>query len=118
MEISPQLYLLEIERAARYILRRAQGRTLEDYLSDEDLRFAIERNFILIGEAMVLLRRSYPEMSRRIEEEAKVIGFRNLLVHQYWNVDNTEVWSIIVSKVAPLGDAVGRLLAELSRDAI
>lgn len=117
MEISPQLYLLEIERAAKYILRRAQGMTLQDYLSDEDLRFAVERNFILIGEAMVLLRRSYPEMSRRIEEEARIIGFRNLLVHQYWNVDDKEVWSIIVSKVAPLKDAVDRLLTKFSQDA-
>ncbi len=81
------------------------------------MRFAVERNFILIGEAMVLLRRNYPEMSRRIEEEARVIGFRNLLVHQYWNVDHTEVWSIIVSKVAPLGDVVDRLLADLSPNA-
>jgi len=60
MESSPQLYLLEIQRATAYILRRTEGVTLPAYLSDEDLRFAIERNFILIGEAMVLLRRNYP----------------------------------------------------------
>jgi len=49
-------------------------------------------------------------MSQRIEQEAKVIGFRNLLVHHYWNIDNREVWSIIVSKVAPLKGMVDRLL--------
>jgi len=110
MEISPQLYLLEIQRATTYILRRAEGKILQDYLSDEDLRFAVERNFILIGEAMVLIRRHYPEMSQQIEDDAKVIGFRNLLVHHYWNIDNNEVWSIIVSKVAPLQAVVNRLL--------
>jgi uncharacterized protein with HEPN domain len=110
MEISPQLYLLEIQRAAGYILRRTDGRTLQDYLSDEDLRFAVERNFILIGEAMVLLRRYYPDMSKDIEDEMKVIGFRNVLVHHYWNVDNKEVWSIIVSRLGLLRDAITRIL--------
>jgi len=68
------MYLLEVEEAAAYILRRTAGSTVEDYLNDEDLRFAIERNFILIGEAMVLLRRHFPDVSAEIEVQGKIIN--------------------------------------------
>jgi len=107
------MYLLEVEQAAAYILRRAEGRTVEDYLSDEDLRFAIERNFILIGEAMVLLRRHYPELSNEIEVQGKIINFRNFIVHHYWDIDDESVWAIIAKDVAPLKETVSLLIKKL-----
>jgi uncharacterized protein with HEPN domain len=113
MERSPEAYLLKVEEAAAYILRRAEGRTVEEYLDDEDLRFAIERNFILIGEAMVLLRRYFPEISAEIEAHGKIIDFRNFIVHQYWDIDDEGVWAVISKDVAPLKAAVEELLKKL-----
>jgi uncharacterized protein with HEPN domain len=107
------MYLLEVDEAAAYILRRAEGRTVEDYLNDQDLRFAIERNFILIGEAMVLLRRYFPDLSEQIEVQGKVINFRNFIVHRYWDIDDESVWAIIAKDVAPLKASVNLLLKKL-----
>jgi uncharacterized protein with HEPN domain len=113
MERSPQLYLAEIEKWAEYLLSRAQNHSLEDYLSDLDFRLAVERAFILIGEAMVLLERHYPEVSAKLKDRVAAVGFRNFLVHQYWNIDNRAVWATLTTNVDPLKEAVELLLKNL-----
>ena len=113
MERSPQLYLSEIEKWSDYLLSRADGRSREDYLNDLDFRLAVERAFILIGEAMVLLKRHHPTVGGELEDAAKAIGFRNFLVHQYWNIDNRAVWTVLVTNVGPLKQVVERLLKKL-----
>jgi len=34
------MYLLEVEEAATYILRKAEGLTVDDYLNNQDLRLS------------------------------------------------------------------------------
>ena len=70
------MVLLDMQKAANYLIRRTNGLTLED--QDEDLRYAVERNFILIGEAVVLLRRNHPDVSTRLDGEAGIIAFATL----------------------------------------
>ena len=41
MPRSAQMYLLDLQKAANYLIRRTHGLTLEDYLQDEDLRNTI-----------------------------------------------------------------------------
>ena len=91
MERSPQLYLSEIRSVTDYLLTRTRSTTREEYLHDRDLQFIVERGFILIGEAMVLLKRHFPELYSELEDHTAAIGFRNFLVHQYWNIDNRAV---------------------------
>jgi len=116
MERSPQLYLSEIERWAEYLVSRAQGRTVDDYLADLDFRLAVEWAFILMGEAMVLLRRHHPDVSAILEGSAGAIGFRNFLVHQYWNIDNRDVWAILKMNAAPLRESARELMARLDAE--
>ncbi len=114
MPRSAELYLLDMQKAADYLIRRTSSLTLEGYLQDEDLRYAVERNFILIGEAVVLLRRNHPAVSARLEGEAGIISFRNFIIHQYWSIDDQQVWSTLITKVSPLRDAIDRLLREIN----
>ena len=76
MPRSAEMVLLDMQKAANYLIRRTSGLTLED--QDEDLRYAVERNFILIGEAVVLLRRNHPDVSTRLDGEAGIIAFATL----------------------------------------
>jgi uncharacterized protein with HEPN domain len=89
------------------------GKKLQDYLEDLDFRLASERAFILIGEAMALLKRHYPEISLEHDDRSAAIGFRNFLVHQYWNIDNRDVWTTLTANVGPLHDAVLAMLKKL-----
>ncbi len=45
-------HLLDIAKAARLILVFTEGRTLEDYQADDLLRSGVERQFMIVGEAM------------------------------------------------------------------
>jgi len=88
------------------------GRTFDDYLTDEMLSAATERQFEIIGEAFAGLRRRAPEVAAMIPDISQIIGFRNVLVHAYDTVDAGEVWSTIQNDLPPLRIAVVNLLRD------
>jgi len=118
MERSPQLYLFEIQEMAKYLLSRIETKTSDDYLNDQDFRFAVERAFIIMGEALVLLKRYHPDVSDSLDEGDDVIRFRNFLVHRYWAIDHDEVWVILTTEVGPMKKIVDALLIKLDEDEV
>ena len=112
MPRKPEAYLREIELATQYLSSRVHNLSFKAYNEDETLKFAVERNFIIIGEAMACLRRDYPGISAMFEA-SPIVGFRNFIVHQYWSVDHEEVWSTLNTKVEPLQELVRKTLKTL-----
>ena len=51
------------------------------------LRAAVERQFEIIGEAFVGLRRVDPALAAGIRDLSRIIAFRNVLIHAYATVD-------------------------------
>jgi uncharacterized protein with HEPN domain len=74
------------------------------------LSAAVERQFEIIGEALVRLRRVAPEVSVTVPDVAEIIGFRNLLVHDYDNVDSRQVWGTIENDLPQLLAVLKQLL--------
>jgi uncharacterized protein with HEPN domain len=72
----------------------------------------VEREFILIGEALVALRRHAPEAFASITNGSRIVGFRNQLTHEYANVDDALVWGVIVRDPARLRSEAASLLPE------
>jgi len=52
MRLEARKYLRDIQVAAERIERFTRGRGFEQYLADEMLRSAVERQFSIIGEAL------------------------------------------------------------------
>jgi uncharacterized protein with HEPN domain len=96
--------LRHIEEAAVAILDAASDRSLTDYVSSRGLRSSIEREFIIIGEALKNALAIDPTLP--ITERRLIVDFRNLLVHQYSQVDDDFVWGLIQTDLP-------RLLAEV-----
>jgi uncharacterized protein with HEPN domain len=63
------------------------------YDKDRKTQSAVERQLVIIGEALNKLRQIDPEII--IENDKQIIGFRNRLVHAYDSIDNSIVWAII-----------------------
>lgn len=63
------------------------------YDNDRKTQSAVERQLVIIGEALNKLKSIESEIT--IENDKKIIGFRNRLVHAYDNIDNSIVWAII-----------------------
>jgi uncharacterized protein with HEPN domain len=105
-------YLWDVQRAIERISRFVAGRTFDDYLADDMLSSAVERQFEIIGEAFVRLRRIAPDVVTALPDVPEIIGFRNVLVHAYGDVDSTEVWGTIENDLPRLRDAVANLLRQ------
>lgn len=103
-------YLWDAQQATERIVRFTAGRTVDDYLSDDMLSAAVERQFEIIGEALVCVRRIAPEVAAMIPDVSQIIGFRNVLVHAYGDVDSFEVWGTIQNDLPRLKAAVAELL--------
>lgn len=63
------------------------------YEKDLKTQSAVERQLVIIGEALNKLRQT--ESNFVIENDKQIIGFRNRLVHAYDSIDNSIVWAII-----------------------
>ena len=94
--------------AARAIQKFSEGKSFEDYCSDEMLASAIERKFEIIGEAVNRIKRSCPEELERFQDWPAIIGFRNILAHAYDHVEDMVVWGIV-------SDQLPSFISELER---
>ena len=102
--------LWDARRAADRIAKVTAGRSFEDYLSDEVLRWAVERQFIVIGEAMTVLRRIDLTVATGILDLSRINVFRNVLIHGYASVDDRLVWGVIERDLSVLRLSLARLL--------
>lgn len=88
-------YLWDARRAAEKIARFTAARTFDDYVSDELLRSGVERQFEIVGEALSGLRRVDPALASQVPDLARIVAFRNVLIHGYATVDDRLVWGVV-----------------------
>ncbi len=87
-------YLSDILRAIQLI----EDFTVEitdfnNYENDLKTQSAVERQLVIIGEALNKLKKTEPTII--IENDKQIVGFRNRLVHAYDSIDNSIVWAIL-----------------------
>ena len=102
MRRSIAAYLADIIDACDHILSATQSLNADDYLNNKTVRRAVERDFQIIGEGLIQLREREPEAYIKIADAPQIIGFRHILVHQYFDLDHRTVWDTIEHDVAPL----------------
>lgn len=84
-------YLLDIVQSAKLVARYVEGTAREAFLRDEQLQDAVVRRLLVIGEAA---RRVSTETRNTLPDVpwAAMTGMRNVLAHQYDDVDYGTVW--------------------------
>ena len=78
--------------------------------TDRAFRSAVERELIIVGEALFQLRQIDPETAARVPEVNRIIAFRHILVHGYGAIEIELVWSVLTSKLESLMRDVERIL--------
>ena len=66
-------------------------------------------NFVVIGEMVDKLSDDFKDDYDNIEW-IKVLGFRNIVAHDYFGIDAEEVWQIIKNKIPKLKTGIETLL--------
>ena len=103
-------YLVDIVESCAAILFAVRGLNVTTYQENRLVRSSVEREFIIIGEAMAALSRSAPEMFASITHARRIVDFRDQLTHEYPTVDSALVWAIIVKDVSVLSQECATLL--------
>src|SRR6056297_1798621 len=74
----------------------------QEFAQDRTVQSSCYWEFSVIGEALVRLRREYPQTFAQITNADRIIGFRNVLVHGYDIINADRVWTIIVDDLPVL----------------
>ncbi|MDI9357743.1 MAG: DUF86 domain-containing protein [Phycisphaerales bacterium] len=94
-----------IDQIENYI---GSEKNFSEYDTNLLVQDAVERNIITIGEAMNTLLKRMPQIP--ISNARKVIDARNKLTHGYDEIENLQVWSILVKHLPILKTEVQTLL--------
>ena len=103
-------YLQDILEACNSIEDVMSGVSLEEYRSKRAVRSAVEREFIIIGEALRRISALVETLFSSISNSRAVVDFRNLLAHDYGAVDDDAVFGLVYSDLIVLKAEVGELV--------
>lgn len=100
---------LDAARLARSIFESSNK---NDFSNDWILQSAVERKVEIIGEALNRVRKTDAEVASRIPHLNGIIARRNIIAHQYANVDHERVWDMIETDVLDRISVLDSLLTE------
>ena len=103
--------LEHIVEAIDRILAFADGKTKEELEADELKYYGIVKNIEIIGEATYMLTRAFCNQHPETPWEF-IAKMRHVLVHDYYQINPSEVWAVIHDDLHPLRDQVTGYLAD------
>lgn len=106
----PILLVGDILESAHKILDYTTGQSFEDFKGDSKTVDAVIRNFEIIGEAANRLPEEFKDSFPEIDWH-RIRGFRNRIVHDYFGIDYSIVWTIketflplMIAQLKPLSE--------------
>lgn len=88
-------YLADILASIAEIESAVSDVDLAAYEATRAIRSRVEREFMIIGEALRQMLDAEPKLEDRVTAAPAIIGFRNHLAHGYFLIANATVWDII-----------------------
>ena len=102
-------YLFDIDECIKNIEKYVGAScTFENYNNNTMLQAAVERKLEIIGEAIKNLLEITPEIE--INNARKIVNTRNRISHGYDDIENAEIWNIIINHLPTLKTEVQKLL--------
>lgn len=88
------------------------GMSREQFFANELVRDAALWNLLVLGEATKQLP-EHIRLANSAIEWRKISGFRDVLAHGYFGLDEDIIWDVIENKIPPLRKAVEQALTSL-----
>lgn len=102
-------YLIDIQNCINNINEFLKPkRSFSDYQQNKQMRHAIERNLITIGEAMNRILAKDPDIA--ITHARAIVNLRNQITHGYDEVSDERIWAILCNYLPLLKDEIDHLL--------
>jgi len=104
-----KLLLEDIIEAIDNIIEYTANITVEEFMANKITKDAVTRNFEIIGEAANKLSKEFKDINSHIDWQG-LIGFRNILIHDYFGVDYNIVWNIKTNHLPSLKEKISHLI--------
>ena len=112
MSRDPGLFLQDILDACGKLTQLLDGLDRSAFSEDWRTRDAVLHNLEVIGEAVKRIPEEWKSKAPGIPWR-RIAGFRDVLAHGYFSLDDAIVWDVARNETGPLAQEVGRLLREL-----
>ena len=110
-----KLFVEDVLEAIDKIERYTKGLTYETFVKNDMAVDAVIRNLEIIGEASRNIsedvRESYPDIPWK-----RMIGLRNVAIHEYFGVDLSIIWEIITSNLPETKPKIDAMLKEFKEE--
>lgn len=106
-----KVYLDDIIESIEKIRAYIENMSFEAFYSDPRTVDAVNRNLGIIGEAANKIPREVKFNYSNIEW-AKIIGLRNIIIHDYNAIDLEVIWDIIQNRLTQLETQVKAMLKD------
>lgn len=104
------VFLEDIMGAINKIENYTEGLSFEDFGENDMILDAVIRNFEVIGEAATHIPNEVKERYPDVEWK-EAIGFRNVMIHEYFVIDVEAVWDTIRKNIPTFKKHVLTVLA-------
>ncbi len=101
----------DIAWASDLIQSALAGISLELFMEDWQKQAAVERQFIIIGEALIRIRTHEPSVLDLIPDSGSIIRFRNFLVHGYDAAEPDIVYDLAGAPLTELRPIIEHILS-------
>lgn len=107
-----KMYIEDILSAINRIEKYINGLEYEEFIQNDMAVDAVIRNLEIIGEASKNVpenaRSQYPNVPWK-----RMIGLRNIVIHEYFGVDLSIVWRIITKNIPEVKPLIEKILNDL-----
>ena len=110
----PIFFLQDIQKSVTKIFKYTTNIDYQEFVSNDMIKDAVERNFEIICEAVKNLsedfRNKYPNIPFK-----QIAGMRDKLIHDYFGVDYEIVWKTIKDKLPEFNSDIEKLITDLTK---
>ena len=103
-----QHILTAINEIENYVLNHSK----DSFTKNSMMRFASIKQLEIIGEACNIISAETKLKFPNIQWK-EIIGFRNILVHEYFGIDSQLIWQVIQDDIPLLKNGIQIILSEL-----
>ncbi len=104
-----KVYLEDMLEAAARIANYTKGLSKSQFKTNDRTLDAVIRNLEVIGEAAKKVPNAVRKRAPEVDWK-RIAGLRDILIHEYFDVDPEIVWDIVQNKLAPLESRIKALL--------
>ena len=103
------VYLNHILEFIENVLEDTHGFTEERFLTNRTIKQAVARNVEMMGEAVKHLSPEFTNKYNNIPWQ-KIARTRDMLIHHYFEVDDQQLWKIIIDDLPTLKISIENIL--------